>query len=411
MIVKSYRPDHRVTVRRWEDGELLPERDISGDVLSIQTAKSYGNAAGGFVVTGTWNLESRLALSPHDMVKIEFDAGDGQGFRVDMVGLLTRYARVLETDQTGKPHRVARLTGLDLGRIPHVHQIGGDLALLDRNFGDEKAERLRGDIPVQFSGTPAEMVRNILDRFLYAEVPWTSSWILADRLSTDDDWQTLDFSLLTLQGGSLWDALRRVANMPWNTLHGDTGADGKYHLVLERTPFDVETGRLTRSTFHTVSGEDAKSYDLGVDDSERVNWFFLNPKLMIFADPQNDLALLMARQGMPRYSQTSMQAYGFRPLQIETEFTPFGKRRLENAEGNDLTEIQARGEAMWNWHKDAATYENGTLTVKGNPKYRAGDGVLWEGKEFLIEKASHHYSWGGVFFTSLELTRGQKHET
>lgn len=436
MVVTSRRPDHRVTLRRWHNDTLRAPIDLTPDVLSIQTAKSYGTAAGGWVLTCAALLDERTPVAPHDMVRIDLDAGDGRGLQAVMVGLVTRVARVVELDQQGQPRRVIRLTGLDLGKMLHTHNVGADLAMLDKYFGDEQTERL--NLGLLFSGTPVQLVRSVLDKFFYAQIPWTSNWILADQLTTDDPWQTVDFSLLTLQSGSLWNVLKELANEPWNVLHTETGSDGKLHVILERQPFD-SSGRLVRETFHEVRPEEAKSYDLGVDDSERTNWHFLKANLAIFRGDDDGLAYLMAKQGLLKYDAQSIERHGFRPSEHSTSYTPWANhRRLENAEPlllgefsnqvsgaaapdffpeqvsrgpvpTDIDLVRGRSETLFNWYRRNHAYLNGTLTVKGSPKYRAGEGLVFEGNQYLIERVTQNYEWGGTFSTSFDLTRGQPH--
>lgn len=411
MIASRFRPDHCVTIRRYHEGTntFAAAVDISADTLAIQTSKAYGQAAGGFSLTTTLRLSDFWeSVNPNDMVKVELDPGDGTGLRPAMVGLISRIAEGLSMDSAGVPRQSMRISGFDLGKILLQHNAAWDIARYDSVFGDEFTNRVNQGL--QVSGTPPQLIRGVVDAYLYLQVPWTKSWILLDRVDDTDDWMTLDYTLAQYEG-PVWQVLDRLANKPWNVLHTETGEDGKLHLILERAPFSDKTGRLTREEFHAVSQDHAAGYDLGRDDTERINWLFFDPQLLIDSAIGRSIGpVKVVERGMLSYDESAVHRHGLRGRHVTTMYTPFGTRPYERGGPDDVQKASLRGAAMWQWYRHNHTYRNGQLIVKGDPKYRAGEGVLFGGYEYLVEQVAHNYVWGQTFQTHLNLTRGQKHE-
>lgn len=409
-ITGRFRPDHRVRVRRYNETShnFQAATDISADVLAIQTTKAYGQVAGGFSLTTTLKLADFWeTVNPDDLLTIELDPGDGTGLKPVLTGLINRIAETLSVDQAGLPSRSIRVSGFDLGKILHYHNCAWDVARYDKHFGDELMSRI--DQGLRVSGTPSELIQSLVQTYLHAQVPWTESWLLLDRMDDSDDWMTLDYTLARHEG-PLWQVMKQLSNEPWNVLHTETGADGKAHVVLERTPFHGVTGKLTRETFHSVSDSQAVAFDLGRDDTERTNWVWYDPHLMMFGQKDASVGYLGVQRDLLGYDEDSVFRHGMRGQHITTMFTPFGTKHLEPASPNDIARAGERGLALWNWYRRNHAYRNGSLTTKGNPAYRSGDGVVFDGNEYLIEQVSQNYVWGQMYQTTLGLTRGQVHE-
>lgn len=410
IVAERFRPDHRVTVRRYHETShtFMAADDVSADVIAVQTAKTYGQVAGGFTVTTSLKLADYWeSVNPDDLVTIELDPGDGSGLKVVMTGLVNRISEALATDRSGRPTRAFRVSGFDLGKILYHHNCAWDIARYDRFFGDEFSARIAKGL--QVSGTPARLIRSLVDTYLYLQVPWTRNWLLLDRVDDTDDWQTLDYTLAQHEG-QLWQVMKRLANEPWNVLHTETGADKKLHVVLERAPFHEATGRLTREVLLAIPDNHAVAFDLGRDDTERINWLFFDPKLVVFGAHENSLGYLWCEEtGLLNYDEDSVFRHGLRSATPTTMFTPLGNKHLEPSGPNDIERAAARGRTLWNWYRRNHEYRSGQLTVKGSPAYQSGEGVTFGDHEYLIEQVAQHYTWGQQYQTILRLTRGQRH--
>jgi hypothetical protein len=410
MKVDRFRPDHRVTVRRYHEATntFAAEVDISADVVSISTSKTYGQVAGGFSLVTTAKLADFWeTVTPNDLVTIDLDAGDGTGLRPVLVGQINRLAEALSLDSSGTPRRSFQISGFDLGKILLQHNASWDIARFDQFFGDEFIKRI--DQGLQVSGTPSQLIRSVVQTYLHLQVPWTKTWVALDRVEAADDWQTLDYTVAWHEG-SVWQVLERLSNRPWNVLHTETGEDGKLHVVLERAPFHDETGRLTRETLHDIPDSHAAAYNLGRDDTERTNWVYFDPQLSVFGAREASIGMLrVVDRGLLSYDEASVHRHGLRGQHVATIFTPFGTRAYEPSEPDEIQKAAARGAAVWNWYRRNHLYRNGQLTVKGSPAYRAGDGIVFGGDQYLVERVAHTYVWGQSYQTTLGVTRGQRH--
>jgi hypothetical protein len=117
-MIRTYTPRARVEILLSKhSNEPL---DVSDDLFTLQTSKKYGNAAGGWEITlphrqirGKQGLGYYDLISPDDIVTIEMDAGDGQGFELVMLGVVSRVARTLSSDGNGAPRRAIKINGAD----------------------------------------------------------------------------------------------------------------------------------------------------------------------------------------------------------------------------------------------------------------------------------------------------------
>jgi len=435
MYVKSYRPNHRVTIYRNATG-FKPE-DISADVISLSTSKTYSMGAGGFQISTTFNrrFENKRydqLLKANDRVYIELDKGDGKGLQPVMLGLVDRPSREENYENPKRITRQVKIAGTDMGKMLLRHNCAWDIQIKDPDSivheGSEAYIRT-----VEFNGklcgTPADLVQRVIQNFLHNQVPWTAQFILADQLTTDDDWWSMDDSIAT-RTGPIWPLLKTYENHPWNTLHTDTLDDGKFHIILERTPYDTTTGKLTRATLYQLDDLDLVRASLGNCDAEMVNFLLHNVPESMFQENPGSSLLFLGGRSVRRFNAdgtdpASNQAgapinyHGFRLHEINTEFTTWKAApapippRLGNggADPNVDGAVKARTDAYWNWFSMNHLLESGTIVVKGDPQIRAGIGILRtsDNMEYLAEQVAHNYIWGGAYTTTVGVTRGQAH--
>jgi hypothetical protein len=403
-----FKADHRVTVFRAANNYRL--EDISSDVLAIYTTKTYGHAAGGFTILTTFNKRFQgqrydQLLKPNDVIHIELDGGEGNGLQSRMLGLVDRPSRLRQYSQDGKPTYRVKITGLDFGKLLIKHNCIADISPLTGKIGSEDVIRIAQG--VQFSGTPATVVRSAFDALFLNQVPWAKPHFVFSAGEDQDDWQTFDYPILETTG-PIWSAMKSMSNEPFNCLTTET-YDGKFHVVLEKYPFHPDTGKLTREHFHTIEDRDISFEDLGACDNERINYLYFRAEaVMIFG---GSAGAPLQYETAIEHDPKSIPKHGFLPFYPKTNFAPPGYLPHSNAGPDTLQSVRNRAKAFWNRHRLNHELESGTLKVKGSPSIKAGSGaVLAEtNMEYFVETVADHYEWGQSYFTNLQVTRGQDH--
>lgn len=400
-------PDHRVTVKRITNG-YEPE-DMSLDVESIAISKAYGQGAGGFQITLTWNrringLRYDELLKPNDIIHIELDAGDGKGLRSRMIGLVSRVSRKTEVRNDQTIHRRVLVTGMDFGKMLTTHNCIADTVPEVGTAGPVSPLRIQSGLI--FSGTAMEVSFSIMMVLLYNQLPWLESYIefYADNV---DRWQTFDNTILE-STGAVWNALKRAANEPYNILTTET-LNGKLRIILEKQPFDAANkGKLSRESLHTIPDSQIRQEDLGIDDSDRINYLWFKPSAVTIYN--SGAAFPLQYTDLVAMEHADIKIHGFRPFYPSSSFVPPRYTPNDQAPSDIRNEVKTRANEFWEWHRYNHTHESGTLSIQGNPDIKAGDGILLDsGKEYLVESYVEHYIWGQIYTTTLHLTRGQDH--
>ncbi len=386
--------------------------DMSNDVISITTQKQYGHAAGGFTVVFKPRDVAffEKVLLPDDMVVIELGRGDSEHLTPVMVGLVVAINISESYDDQGVIQRLIVVRGMDLGKLMLKHDIGWDLALLNIEGGVPDVERLSKGL--QFTGSPKELVESVANNLFFTQVPWAKDFISFDRLFTDDDWQVFDYTL-QMRSGGVWDTLLAFCNIPWNVLTTETGVDEKLHVVLEKAPFDEETGKLTRY-LKDIGEEEVVSTNLTRSDEDRVNWVYLNPRQILGGiDVTDHLSTLMAAKGFIQYDGHSVGVHGFCQREFQTSLFSWLTKPTETDDipGPAIDKAIERAIALWNRFKENHLYWGGSIEIIGEPGMRAGDGILHRRREYFVESITHNYVWGDSYTTTMSVTRGQLNES
>lgn len=401
-----YKPDHRVTLRRAATGYSV--EDISDDVVMISITKQYGQAAGGYQIMTTFNrriMAKRYdeVIKPNDIIHIELDAGDGRGLTSRMFGLVSRVARRVTVNPDQSVTRRVSISGMDFGKMLIRHNCAADIEPGPGQVGPASIVRLATGMI--FSGTASEITESIFQTFMINQVPWVESHMVFSA-QNQDRWRTFDLTILH-ETGSVWAAMKRGADEPYNVLTTETH-EGKLHIILEPYPFHPETGRITRKTLHEIKNEHIRDEDLGIDDNDRINYLWFKCDMVTIYNQGANFPLRYTG-GIP-FDLESIRRDGFQPFYPETNFVPPAYQPQDDASPNIQKLVQDRQAIFWNWYRRNHQYETGSLQIKGNPHIKAGDGILTEdGMEYFVEGYTENYRWGEGYTTALHLTRGQKH--
>lgn len=413
----TYSPRHRITIKSMQTGEVKTDStgkkvDISDDVLSIVTNKANGRAFGAWQIITTFRQPLDALISSNDVILIELDAGDGSGMQAVMLGLVDRVARFQTGTNNGQPHRQYKISGRDMGKLLADIDLGWDISGLKARMNfNSMADASVNRIILQ-SGTAAQLIQRLFEVFqTQTKGAYYPRYITADWIDTDDTWILYDPYLAVIRDTPAWDAMKRVANEPWNRLFTETDAAGRFHLGLERQPI-TDKGKLNPRQFFTIDALDIVAEDLGKSDDVRVNLLAHWPvSYKTVANRQLDI--ILSNTGLTKFSEASAVANGIHPHVIETQFVPKNFYLDNDPVGQGSDEAIARTEIYWNWYRQNHEYESGSITVHGWPEVRNGNGLLNEATnmEYLIEQVQHSYSvWPQpVFTTTLHLTRGQQH--
>lgn len=409
MAYSRFKADHRVRIYRAANG--YAEEDISPDVVSIYTSKTYGHAAGGFTIFTTFNQRYQdkrydELLKPDDVIFIELDGGEGNGLESVMIGLVTRASRTMRYDQEGKPVYRCKISGMDFGKLLIKHNCIADTEPLIGQIGSRDIVRVAKG--VQFSGTPGEIVKSAFEKLFLDQVPWASQYFQWSPAANQDNWETFDYPILE-STGSIWTAMKSMANEPYNCLNTETYGK-KLHIVLEPYPFHAETGKLTRANFISIPDSHIEFEDLGISDDERVNYLYFRADAVVLFGNDSEGSPLQYEL-LINYDKNSVLVHGFRPHYPKSNFGPPGYKRETNAKPDQLTAAHNRALEFWNRFKNNHALESGAIGVKGNPSIKCGGGIVTEGNnmEYLAETVAHNYEWGVKYGTTLQVTRGQGH--
>ena len=414
-MIKSYSPRARVTVLLTE---LQQEIDISKDLVNLTTTKGYGKAAGGWSITlpykytmvGATPYHYKDLFQPDDIVSIEMDAGDGLGFTLVMVGLVSRAARRKATGHDGTPQRSICLVGMDMGKLLLNHDCGWSIALQEKNLDNPEILRLgRG---LFFTGTPAQMLQSMFNSLFLKDVTEKAQYF-DFQATTTDDWILYNYAVLH-STGPVWNAMKACANEPWNILYTETTPEGKFLVGLEQMPIK-DDGKLARTEFTVLEPQDIVSEDLGISDDDRVNFEYLKTcKTILGLD--DTVPIQNVVDGMVNYDEADVASHGFRKKIIECSATfegPVGPAAQTSTSPDFMAEIQNRSIAFWNRMQNNHLLESGSFKTHLLPRTKAGSAILTENfsMEYFVEQVSHDMNFGErpSFTTVLNVTRGQEH--
>jgi hypothetical protein len=440
----TYTPRLRVTIKAANGNMILD--NIEKDIISLATNKAYGRANGTWQMLLTYRIvrdgkRYHEIIRSDDIITIELDPGNGKGFSPVMMGLVDRVARTRQGGQDAIVQHV-KVSGQDMGKLFIKHDIAWDIVKYEQDLASSRFNQIfipnqtggtkqyatvsRLFDPRLQTGTAAEMVESLFTVCFRDVLAPVAPYFTIDTTSAakEDKWEINQPNMLTAQGISIWEVMKRASHFPWNMLHCDTDIDkvGLFNLILERQPID-DNGKLARDgkRLHVIEDHEIVADDLGINDSERVNFLFYYPAMYQYAT--NYVAdVAMVHPDLARYDKDTdgngIPRHGYCSHVINDYFVPPTVDSSNEKEA--LTKFgqltKNRTETFWQWYRRNHELESGTITVHGRPDIRAGHGLLVrqgqtrEYKEYLIEQVAHQYDvWPTPrFSTVLHVTRGQE---
>jgi len=210
-------------------------------------------------------------------------------------------------------------------------------------------------------------------------------------------------------------------------------------VFCRQTPFDDRRWDLLRTyRRYEIKNDDIKEQDLGKQDHEVFNFYWVYPLLAIpneiplkglginpvLLSRDNDVKTELShtadknkneliqpdpviRQGVPRIRQvpSAVEKYGFNPLEVQTRVWRWSLKQ----QNTDVKRVANRLLlALVNWHKWNAHLVSGSLTIKGTPDLHVGD-MLYnkdEDMEYYVEAVTNTYTQYFPMETTALVTRG-----
>ena len=412
--MRSFSPSFKVLFRDLNTGTLL--FDATADVVSIQTTKSYGRGC------GTWRvaLTSKRVKSgrrydellvPNNIAEIWMCAGGaGDKSVCVMIGLIDRAACHKVATEEGLIIKQVIISGSDLGKLL-MTEIGWDISAAQMQIGSDNFVNWINRFAL-LEGKPSGLVK---ETFNVAKNGITPMSRLIDTAWVEDadDWHTLNESGYMLEQTTIWEAMKRVSNDPWNMLYADFADEGgPLHIGLERLPLD-EIGCVLRGPDKTITvpEELIDQVETGVSDAERVNLVTLQTPINTYIADGNAIDITMTHKESTRLDVGSIRSHGFKAYIPQTQFFPPSVKALNSYVPVDVyRDIAARSDQLWSWFSMNHEYKSGTYTSHGLPHARAGWKFIDEASKesYLIETVAHTLLVHPQvkFTTQFQVTRG-----
>ncbi|MGE3549641.1 MAG: hypothetical protein AB7I29_07055 [Geobacter sp.] len=439
---QTYSPRVRVLVKDLETAQVL--YDISDDLTSISTNKAYGRCSGTWQLMLPYRKWQRFGdeyvgymdvLQPNQMLTVEMDAGNGAGFFPVMCGMIDRVSAVRQGGDV--PQRAVKVSGRDMGKLLETHDVAFDIIAYNKGLADaDLVAQNGGTIPntrvsrewdrTHDSGSAGTIIRKVFDITMKNDMRTVKRVRFNDF--TNDLWMVWNPNKSNTQGTPFWQYVKQIEHRPFNVLTTDTNHQNVdwFEIVLERYPYDPQNGALTRTNqpitgytyWHTIGDTEIVSEDLGVSDQERVNLLSYQPAMNIQGQIMS-YDVMMAHPDLTRWDKDDILINGLCPQVFVDNFTPPEMEDLYDADPANQRKASetAKGatDTLWNWYRNNHTYESGSVVVHLRPDIRVGNGLLIQQldgsyKEYLVEQVSHQcvFNPRPQFFTTLQLTRGQK---
>lgn len=436
---------------------------LGGSVVSVNTTKAMGNAAGNFTIqikkpqqrfTVGGDLAIPLKGSGEDSYLRLWNDPEGTWVRIDwlcdgqvidgMVGIIDTVNEQTAFTAKGQRTEVYNIVGSDFGKVfqqtlafVNVYDNSASLGLVSLY------QRLSGNI----DGAPGKFVEALLEAWIGNYSATSQPWFLPDGLPTPGRGAFYDYlqrrigckdeavhgyladaTLLNVEqdGKNLWSLLQQYANLLMNELIVDLAppADGDPEalsglvptITLRPKPFKVKNDhvRWDQLRNHTLEPSDMQSRKLAKGGpAQRFNYWIIDVGGQQGVEVQAILQERGNEPGLPGsvpiWNLKSIENHGFRLWKQTTDFLP-----ITTSEG-DGDWIGVAGNWLrrcHDWHCVATRELSGTLmTSRLRPEIRIGQKVTErraEGEiEYYVEAVTNSWAMGGAGTTQLSVTRGE----
>lgn len=375
--------------------------DITPAVTRVRTCKGIGSPCGSWEIGVSFAgldeitggaLSDKRSLStlvvPGNFVSIAFDAGiPGSRMTTVMQGPVVRRPRRERLGERG-PQRDLTMRGEDWGGLLVHHQIPAHQFTASLQGAGELS--FREDMGAFLQGTVGDVCKKAFDAIFVKRVGPLQLMFQKDRTGGGDGLYLIDIDKglfqpeagNTIQGsiwhrqGSLWTALKGLADEPWNELYADydpayvrqgegdgleriepgTGAatpEPHFAIRLRRRPFDKERWAVLPE--HIIPDAELLHQDDDLSDCERVNWVLVELS-QIHANTEHDVNLMSYM--IRRFDKVDAEISGARLLRLATPYCDLpGGRSGESLarDPDEQIEFNAGRGRLWDLADDRAT--------------------------------------------------------
>ncbi|MEN8259477.1 MAG: hypothetical protein ABFS02_02630 [Pseudomonadota bacterium] len=383
-------------------------------------------------------------IEPMDVVEIRMDRDVKPDMPIVMRGLVRSVGRDETVGEDGRPMRRVSIVGHDFGCIFTISQLWLRVGLREGNIIDPVYGPLGKVGLISEPVEVEEFIQKLLD---YGNESVESTGISVKPKFEDVKGWVVPTALPSIEG-PLWITMIRFSDSPWNELFvQDPPTGDSPELVFRQTPWkdtdgefiwfkgsdepEEEEEELVIGGVRQIKARNSvavKVFDVEMadvlsisshrNDSGVANFIWVDmPPSFISAHWQQLLsphAQKIAKEAEKDPNSTK-NIYGDRLLTQNSFIGP-------NLAPKDQAEKdQEKSEDDWSkWRKDRidwlhkasednADFEQGAITVKGDPKYQVGNylnlkrGVPWEG---YIVGITHEYRAYREYLTTIEFIRG-----
>ena len=386
-----------------------------GESGSVVTHKSKREGSGTFTLTLTTEAVDNAGdslyglIEPMDHVEIRMahdgykSAGDA--LPIVMRGFVSRISISEGMNDDGTPHRQVVVTGHDYGKLLERFQIffeknyltGLDVLTQFKQFINYGVEYRS----MEASEFISVIIENIVTPFL-SEIGFVNFDI--EDIQVD---ATVRKGVVAPHGaagaeGTLWSVMKRFSDLYWNELFIEDREDGVF-IVYRPMPLKDLQGKLILDDAVDpgsvrITNDDIISRDLSRSDDQVANYYWV---VSTRNDLHNPGALrIKSIQGgaesyfLQTYPNSALSIYGLRKMEVDTDQDSTSQvtqgRNLPAAEAKKASELTTswvtdRREDLIKMNRDNVVYEDGSLTLKGNERVRAGIYLLIDYGAYIAE--------------------------
>jgi len=184
-------------------------------------------------------------------------------------------------------------------------------------------------------------------------------------------------------------------------------------LYLRQTPFpnpiddvSAEQQKLwDKIPTAIIQPEDIASYDMGKDDNEVLNWFWVHSMFLPV-----DASKQKAAAAKPIIHRNSIRTYGLKIFEVATRTAGLtGNTENDIDSGIYLASLQKLTQLIAGWYFRNQEFYNGSLTVKGSHEYHIGDRIKFPIKDEVftgyIEGVVQSFVNFGNWTTTVQVSR------
>lgn len=392
-----------------EEGNLVTRPDMDGNgnlddaIIYIQTRRNMGEDSPTFVIELARTKHWHKMVTSNDLVKIEMHRPP-EAIKTVMVGLVDDVRKTTNIEED-TPRRTVTITGrgvakafvqFDVGMVPeadYVPSMSGWLLAAGVTVSQSEASvvisAIWEKIASKFINYSFSNGHKLFDLIRYN---------LQDR----PNMRLLDDSNVAEWQGSLWGLMKDIAEEPFYELFWEISSTTNLpELFMRPTPFNSSEWSKLKS--HDLQDIDVILDETGRSDVETYTIYSVGAQTLFST---NDPYKTFGQR--PLWYEPFKDKYGIRRLHVETKY-------MSTAETPNETVVEVMAslmEDLYNWNIKNASFYNGRIVVKGDPKYKIGerlrylseeDGSL---REFYIQGVMQEFRPFERWSTSLEVVRG-----